>query len=46
MPEDKHHGKNKVKIVPVLLTEHYALMAYWESGDIAPRILYLVTRWR
>jgi hypothetical protein len=35
------------KVVPVLsLTEHHAMKAYWESGGIAPRVLYLGTRWR
>jgi hypothetical protein len=27
------------KIVPVLLTEHQAMRAYWGIGDIAPLIL-------
>jgi hypothetical protein len=30
----------------VILTEHHAMKAYWGSGDIAPRILELGTRWR
>jgi hypothetical protein len=29
----------KGKVVPVLLTEHDAMKAYWESGGIAPFIL-------
>jgi hypothetical protein len=29
----------KVKVVPVLLTDHDAIMVYWWSGDIAPLIL-------
>jgi hypothetical protein len=33
----KHKGKGKV--VPVLLTDHHAMTAYWGSGDIAPLIL-------
>jgi hypothetical protein len=32
-----HKGKGKV--VPVLLTEHHAIKAYWGSGGIAPLIL-------
>jgi hypothetical protein len=36
----------KGKVVPVLLTEHHVMKAYWRSGGIAPRILNLVTRWR
>jgi hypothetical protein len=39
-------GKGKGKAVPVLLTEHNAMKAYWVSGSIAPRILDLGTRWR
>jgi hypothetical protein len=31
--------KGKVKVVPVLLTKHHAMNAYWGSGGIAPRIL-------
>jgi hypothetical protein len=40
--------KNRVKgkVVPVLLTEHHAMRTYWGSGDIAPSILDLGTRWR
>jgi hypothetical protein len=38
--------KGKGKVVPVLLTEHHAMKAYWGSGDIAPRILDLGTSWR
>jgi hypothetical protein len=29
----------KGKVVPVLLTEHHAMKAYWGSGVIAPLIL-------
>jgi hypothetical protein len=36
--------KGKGKGVPVLLTEHHAMEAYWESGDTALRIFYLDTR--
>jgi hypothetical protein len=42
----KFYGKGKVKVVPVLFTEHHALKAYWGSGDIAPHILDFGTRWR
>jgi hypothetical protein len=28
----------KGKIIPVLLTEHHAMKAYWGSGGIAPHI--------
>jgi len=28
--------KVKGKIVPVLLTEHHAMKAYWKNGGIAP----------
>jgi len=35
-----HCTKGKGKLVPfLLLTEHHAMKAYWESGGIAPRIL-------
>jgi hypothetical protein len=34
----------KDKVVPVFLTEHHAMKAYWGSGSIAPRILDLGTR--
>jgi hypothetical protein len=36
----------KVKVVPMLLTEHHAMKVYWRSGDIASYILDLGTRWR
>jgi hypothetical protein len=36
----------KGKVVPVLLTEHHAIKAYWWSGVTVPRILALGTRWR
>jgi hypothetical protein len=31
----------KDRVVPVIIfiTEHYAIEAYWASGNIAPRIL-------
>jgi hypothetical protein len=29
------------KVVPVVLTEHHTIKAYWGSGDIVPRILGL-----
>jgi hypothetical protein len=32
-------NKGKGKVVPVPLTEHQAMKAYWGSGCIAPRIL-------
>jgi hypothetical protein len=38
--------KVKCKIVPVLLTEHRSMKAYWWSGGIAPRILDRGTTWR
>jgi hypothetical protein len=38
--------KDEVKIVPVLLTDHHAMKAYWGSGGIALRILDLGTKWR
>jgi hypothetical protein len=38
--------KGKGKFVPVLLTEHHAIKAYWGNGGISPRILDLGTRWR
>jgi hypothetical protein len=28
------------KVVPVFLTEHHAMKAYWGSGGIAPLILW------
>jgi hypothetical protein len=31
--------KGKGKVVPVLLTKHHAMKAYWGSGGIAPLIL-------
>jgi hypothetical protein len=34
------------EVLPVPLTEHHAMKAYWGSGDIAPRILHLSTRWK
>jgi hypothetical protein len=29
-------GRGKSKVVPVLLTEHHAMKAYWKNGGIAP----------
>jgi hypothetical protein len=40
----QHSGPVKVK--SLCLTKHHAMKAYWGSGDIAPRILDLGTRWR
>jgi hypothetical protein len=37
--------KGKGKVFTVLLIRHHALKAYWGSGDIAPHILDLGTRW-
>jgi hypothetical protein len=37
--------KVKVKLSPCL-TKHHAMKTYWGSGDIAPCILDLGTRWR
>jgi hypothetical protein len=40
-------GGVKVKAkLPLCLTKHQAMKAYWGSGSIAPRILDLGTRWR
>jgi hypothetical protein len=36
--KDEQKGK-KGKVVPVLLTKHHAMKAYWGSGRIAPLIL-------
>jgi hypothetical protein len=36
----------KSKVVPVPLTDHHAMRAYWGSGGIAPRILAIGSRWR
>jgi hypothetical protein len=33
-------------VVPVLLTEHHAMKAYWGSWGIAPRILDPGTTWK
>jgi hypothetical protein len=38
--------KVKGKLVPVLLSEHGAIRAYWGSGGIAPLIFDLGTKWR
>jgi hypothetical protein len=38
--------REKGKVVPVLLTEHHAMEAYWGSGGIASFILDLGTRRR
>jgi hypothetical protein len=32
-----YHGKVKGEVVPVLLTEHHAMEAYWGSEGVAPR---------
>jgi hypothetical protein len=40
-----HKIKLKVKL-PLCLTEHHAMNAYWGSGSIDPYILDLGTRWR
>jgi hypothetical protein len=32
--------RSKGKVVPVLLTEHHAMEAYWGSGGTAPLILW------
>jgi hypothetical protein len=32
--------------IGVRCSEHHAMKAYWRSGDIAPRIIDLGTRWR
>jgi len=44
MTEYLRRGKGKV--VPVILTEHHAMKAYWQSGGIAPCIIEHGTRWR
>jgi hypothetical protein len=36
----------KGKVVPVFLTKHHAMKAYWGSGGITPLIIDLGTRWR
>jgi hypothetical protein len=45
-----HISQFPVRVFDILtmlsLTEHHALEADWESGDIAPRSLDLDTRWR
>jgi hypothetical protein len=33
--DDDDKGKSKSKVVPLLLTEHYAMKAYWRNGGIA-----------
>jgi hypothetical protein len=38
----KHRDKFSCAFI---LAEHHAVKAYWGSGCIAPRILYLGTRW-
>jgi hypothetical protein len=38
-------GKRKVELSPCL-TKYHAMKTYWGSGDTAPRILDLGTRWR
>jgi hypothetical protein len=39
-------AKGKSKVVPVLLTEHNAMKAYWGNGYIAPRVFELGNGWR
>jgi hypothetical protein len=40
-----HMGKVKVKL-SLCLTNHHTMKMYWGSGDIAPHVLDLSTRWR
>jgi hypothetical protein len=40
------NSRMKGKVVPVLLTEHRAMKAYWGSGGIASHILDIGTRLR
>jgi hypothetical protein len=41
------NNKSKGKVIPVpYLTEHHAMKTYQGSGNIAPRIPDLSTRWR
>jgi hypothetical protein len=37
--QKKENMKVKGKVVPVLLTKHHAIKAYWGSGGTAPLIL-------
>jgi hypothetical protein len=39
-------SKGKSKVLPVFLTKHHAMEAYWGSGGVAPRILDPGTTWR
>jgi hypothetical protein len=39
-------GKCKGTVASVLLTKHHSMKVYWVSGDTAPHILDLGTRWR
>jgi hypothetical protein len=40
------YGQGRSKVVPVLLTKHHAMKAYYGNGSTAPHILDLGTRWR
>jgi hypothetical protein len=42
--EDRFKGEGKG--VPMLLSERHSVKVYWVSGDIAPNILDIGTRWR
>jgi hypothetical protein len=46
LPRNMLEGKGEGKVVPVLLTEHQAMKAYWGSGFIAPRVIDLSTKSR
>jgi hypothetical protein len=39
-------SRGKGKVVPVLLTKHHSMKAYWGSECLAPRIFDLGIRWR
>jgi hypothetical protein len=41
-----HPASYSIGKVPLCLTKHHAMEAYWGSGGTAPRILDLDTRWR
>jgi hypothetical protein len=38
--------KVKGKVKSMFLIKHHAMKTYWGSGVIAPRSLYIGTRWR
>jgi hypothetical protein len=38
----KHHGMK----TDLVLIKRHAIKAYWENGDMAPRILNLGNRWK